>query len=150
MHPATEYERAPPQWLTHPRGQTIDPPDVRAHRSQIAAGSQRCRQDDEVMLVTQFRFQSLEVGNERSDAGGERLGQTQLFLTLLRDSRTALSTALPALVVRARTVSRSSRRTICTSSSSRCFRWCSSNDIRLALGSDAHALPPVRPFFDSA
>ena len=71
MHPAAECERAPLQRLTHPRSKTIDSPDVRAHRSQIATGSQRCRQDDEVMLVTQFCFQSLEIGNEWSDAGGE-------------------------------------------------------------------------------
>ena len=63
MQPAAERERAPPQWLTHPRGKTIDLPDVRAHRSQIAAASQRCRQDDEIMVITQFCLQPFEVGN---------------------------------------------------------------------------------------
>ena len=52
------------------------------------------------------------------------------FLTLFRDSCTALSNLLPALAVSARAALRSSRRTILASSCSMCFRWCSSNDIR--------------------
>src|SRR5580765_1749881 len=31
MEPAAEREGAPPQWLTHPRGKSIDPPYFCAH-----------------------------------------------------------------------------------------------------------------------
>jgi hypothetical protein len=34
-------ERVPSQWLTHPRGQSIDLPYFSPHRSQITAASQR-------------------------------------------------------------------------------------------------------------
>ena len=63
MQPAAERERTPPQRPTHPRGKTLDLPDVGAHRSQIAAASQRCRQDDEIMVITQFCLQPFEVRN---------------------------------------------------------------------------------------
>src|SRR6185503_9025993 len=77
--PATERERAPSEWLTRPLGESIDLPYLRAHRSQFTAASQRCRQDDQIVVVTQFCFQSLELGNERSDAGCQRLYQAQLI-----------------------------------------------------------------------
>jgi hypothetical protein len=87
MEPSAERERAPPQLLTHPRGKTIDLPDVRAHRSQIAAGSQRCRQDDEIVVISQFCLQPLQFGNQWSDAGGERLGQTRIPVGPLHESQ---------------------------------------------------------------
>jgi hypothetical protein len=68
MQPAAERERALPQWPSHPRGKTTDLPDLVAHRPQIAATSQRSRQDDEIVVVTQFGLQTLEVGNQRRDA----------------------------------------------------------------------------------
>jgi hypothetical protein len=63
MEPAAEHERALSQWLTHPRGQSIDVPHFRAHRSQITAASQRRLQDDKIVVVTQFCLQSIEFGN---------------------------------------------------------------------------------------
>ena len=79
MEPAAEREGAPPQWLTHPRGKSIDLPDFRAHRSKVTAASQRGRQDDKIVVVTQFCLQSFEFGNERSDARHQRPSQTQLI-----------------------------------------------------------------------
>src|SRR5262245_2880888 len=79
MKPAAERERAPSQWLTHPRGKSIDVPHFRPHRSQITAASQRRPQDDKVVVVTQFCLQSIELGNERSDAGHQRPCQAQLI-----------------------------------------------------------------------
>src|SRR6267154_1065084 len=35
VEPATEHERASPQWLTHPRGKSINVPYLGTHRSQI-------------------------------------------------------------------------------------------------------------------
>jgi len=51
MEPPAERERPPPQWPTHPRGQSIDLPDVCAHRSQIPAAPQCGCQDDEIVLI---------------------------------------------------------------------------------------------------
>ena len=79
MEPAAERERAPPQWLTHPPGKSIDLPHLRAHRSQIAAAPDRCPQDNKIVVVTQFCLQSIEFGNERSDAGCQRPCQAQLI-----------------------------------------------------------------------
>jgi len=53
----------PPQRLTHPRGKTVDPSNVCTHRPEIAASSQRCRQDDQIVLIAQFCLQPLEVGD---------------------------------------------------------------------------------------
>jgi hypothetical protein len=72
MEPTAEPERALSQWLAHPRGKSIDLPNVHAHRSQIAAASQRCRQDDQIVVVTQLRLQSIELGKEGRDAGQQR------------------------------------------------------------------------------
>ena len=72
MEPAAERECAPSEWLTHPCGKSINLPHFRAHRSQITAASQRCPQNDKVVVVTQLCFQSIELGNERSDAGRQR------------------------------------------------------------------------------
>ena len=79
MEPSAERERAPSQWLTHPRGKSIDLPHFRAHRSQITAASERCSQDDKIVVVTQFCLQSVEFGNERSDARHQRPRQPQLI-----------------------------------------------------------------------
>ena len=79
MQPAAERKCAPSQRLAHPRGKSIDLPHFGAHRSQITAGSQRCLQDDKIVVVTQFCLQTLEVGNERSDAGHQRPCQAQLI-----------------------------------------------------------------------
>ena len=75
MQPAAERKRTPSQWLTHPRGKSIDLPHLGMHRSQITAGSQRRPQDDEIVVVTEFCLQTLEVGNEGSEAGHQRPGQ---------------------------------------------------------------------------
>jgi hypothetical protein len=79
MEPAAKPERAPSQCLTHPPGKAIDLPYFRPHRSQITAAPQRGRQDDKIVVVTQFCLQSIEVGKERSDAGHQRPCQAQLI-----------------------------------------------------------------------
>ena len=63
MQPPAEREGASPQWLTHPPGKTIDLPDVGAHRAQIATAPQRCRQDNEIVVITQLCLQPFEVGH---------------------------------------------------------------------------------------
>ena len=60
MEPAAERERASSQWLTHPRGKSIDLPHFRTHRSQITTASQRCLQHDKIVVVTQGGLQLLE------------------------------------------------------------------------------------------
>ena len=79
MEPAAEREGPPSQWLTHPSGQSIDYSYVRPHRTQLAAPSQRCRQDDKIVVITQFGLQTMEVGYERRNPGHQRPCQTQLI-----------------------------------------------------------------------
>jgi hypothetical protein len=76
---AAQRERAPPQGLAHPCGKSIDLPYFGAHRPQIAAASQRCCQNDEIVVVTQFCLQLFELGNERIGAGQQRPCQSQLI-----------------------------------------------------------------------
>jgi hypothetical protein len=64
MEPAAEREGAPPQWLPHSAGQSIDRSYFRAHRTQITAASQRCLQDDKVVVVTQRCLQSMDGGRQ--------------------------------------------------------------------------------------
>ena len=79
MEAAAERERAPPQGLTHSCGQSINLPHFLAHRSQITAAPQRSPEDDKIVVITQFCLQSIEFGNERSDAGHQWPCQAQLI-----------------------------------------------------------------------
>ena len=68
MDPAPERERASSQWLAHACGESIDLAHFSAHRWQVTTAPQRGREDDKIVVVTQFCFQSFQLGNERRDA----------------------------------------------------------------------------------
>ena len=79
MDPAAERERASPQWLAHACGESIELAHFRAHRWQITAAPQRGPQHDQIVVVTQFCLQSVELVYERREAGGQRPGQAELI-----------------------------------------------------------------------
>ena len=79
MDPVAERERASPQWPTHTCGKSIDLAHFRAHRWQVATAPQRGREDDKIVVVTQFCLQSFQAGNERREAARQAPCQTELI-----------------------------------------------------------------------
>ena len=73
MRPKPDRERTPPQQLTHPGGKTPHLSYLRADGSQLATTSQRCFQNDEIVVIAQVCFEPFQVGNQRSLTRDQRI-----------------------------------------------------------------------------